>query len=86
MMNFRKSVRKPGKRTSCFMACHGNSVNSTKAIETKKVLLNPLRVQLMPKEVALQASFQRVFEVYIVNPIITGNGSVRGTTVKMAQF
>ena len=50
------------------------------------VSLNPFRVQLMPKEVALQASFLRVFEVYIVNAFITGNGSVRETTVKMAQF
>ena len=30
-----------GKRNSCFMACHGNSINNTNAIQTKIVLRDP---------------------------------------------
>ena len=35
MMNFLKSVKSLERETPVFMACHGNSVNNTKAIKTK---------------------------------------------------
>ena len=58
MMNFRKRVTKSGKRTSFFMACHGNSVNNTKAIA--KIFLKILRCicihckNFIPIEVAVK--------------------------------
>ena len=41
MMNFTKRVTKSEREPPVFMACHGNSINNTKAIYTKHFLRDP---------------------------------------------
>ena len=54
MMNFRKRVKSLEREPPVFMACHGNSVNNTKANIDKKLFERPSDAYVSTVKISFQ--------------------------------